>query len=80
LIHGADVYIKLRRYREAWELVSKGDSIELFDHELEVKLLMRRIVLGLSLGYGAPLDIKEKLVTMESKEEHLKLLMPVDRN
>lgn len=73
------MYIKLRRYREAWELISRGDNIDLFDNELEVRLLMRRIILGLSLGYGVPIDAKEKLVTMGSKEEHLKLLMPMER-
>lgn len=59
--------------------MNRGDNIDLFDNELEVRLIMRRIVLGISLGYGVPYDIKEKLGLMSSKEEHLKMLIPKDK-
>lgn len=50
LINGCDLLITLKKYNEAIELIDRGFQIEFLDHEIEMALVKRQIVLSIALG------------------------------
>jgi hypothetical protein len=51
-VKGCDIYIKLRKYKEALEQVKSTSDIEFIDSELETKIIMREVILRLALGHS----------------------------
>lgn len=69
MIAGCDILIRLKRYPEAYQLVKRGDGIEMIEPQLGLRLLARSLVLLIKLGERIPEELRFKLKEFNVRDQ-----------